>query len=168
VADRFDPFAAFIHAGIGANGANNGIGGGRDVIGVFDDMAESGAEIASALIEKAERVRVAIDGAPADVVMMRNRIRTRPVEEFFFDGRAEWMLADRAVAAMVIERPIAAEREAPRKFSFVFVGSRWRCGLLGRRRGRRGGWVWRLVGGCQVGAGREPLGRPSCDVGVVE
>lgn len=143
---RFDPFAAFVYAGVGANRANDVLCGGGNVVGVFDDMAEGGAEVAAAFIEEAECVRVAINGAPADVVMMGNRVRAGPVEKLLFDGTAPRMSADGAVAAMMIGRPVAVHHERRR------TGARIFCGLV---RGEFGALESRVVLGDEERTRRE-------------
>ncbi len=52
-------------AGVGADGANHGVGGNAGVFGVFHDVVERRAQIHSALFIDTHRVGVTVDGTLA-------------------------------------------------------------------------------------------------------
>ena len=59
---RVDPVAIGGHAGIGADGADDGVAGNDGAVGVLDELFEGVAEIAAAAGVEAGGVGVAIQG----------------------------------------------------------------------------------------------------------
>lgn len=60
-AGRLGEFAVFVDAAIGADGANDLVGGGWNGGGFFEDGLEGAARIAGSLFEEAEGVSVAVN-----------------------------------------------------------------------------------------------------------
>lgn len=100
-----DPFAVVGEAGVGADGADEAVRGGLDVLGALDDEFEGGAEFALAKNKEAEGVSVAVDeGTVGEVVMLADLIGAAPMEEVLLDPAAVRMPADDAVALVATER----------------------------------------------------------------
>ncbi|HXR10479.1 MAG TPA: hypothetical protein VN792_06860, partial [Candidatus Acidoferrales bacterium] len=78
---RLGPLAATIQAAIGTNGAEYGIRSGRNIHGPLDHVPKGEAHVALAASEKAGGVGVAINSAPADLVIQPNFARVVPVDE---------------------------------------------------------------------------------------
>ena len=98
------PMAVVVEATVGADGADDVVGSGRDVCGLFQDEAETVAELIGALFEEAEGMGVAVNAAavaesefPGDVG------GAAPVEEIVFDSLAVRMLADDAANRVIVE-----------------------------------------------------------------
>lgn len=100
---RLDPLAVIVDAGVGVDSADDGVGGGCDVHGALDDVAEGEAEIAVAQREEASGVRVAVEGTGGDVVVAGDVAGRVPVDEVFLDGLALVVAADGAVAGVMRE-----------------------------------------------------------------
>ena len=116
---RLDPVASAIDAGEVVDGADYGVGSYTYVLGAVDDVPESEAEIAVALIVEVDGLRVAINGARLDPIVVGDIVDVMPVSEFFLDGLSQRVSADQAEAFVVIDWDHSAflhERE-------FFVGS---------------------------------------------
>jgi hypothetical protein len=179
VRGRLDPLAGIVDASVGVDGADDGVGSGRDVHGALDDVAEGEAELAVAQREETGGVSVAVEGASGDFVIAGDVAGRVPVDEVFFDGLALGMAADSAVAGvmgggMVIGNPSVPRthpgrrgRAPPRAsapalvvlgiagFGESFEGSGEGCGLAGENLRRAG--IWRGIGRASGRlSGREP------------
>jgi hypothetical protein len=99
---RLEPFARVSDAGIGADGVDDGFGGGRDRLGLLDDQPESEAEIAAAAREQTKNAGVAVEGGASRQMEFASDIGNfAPFEEGFLDGVAFGMAADAALAAVL-------------------------------------------------------------------
>lgn len=96
--------AFVVEATVGADGADDVVGSGCDVCGLFEDETEAMTELIGTLFEEAEGVGMAVNAAamaesefPGDVG------GAAPVEEIVFDGLAGGMLADDAANRVIVE-----------------------------------------------------------------
>ena len=63
VGGRLDPFPGAVHAGVGVDGTDDGIGRGANVLGALHEMAEGEAKVTVAPLEEMEGVGVTVNGA---------------------------------------------------------------------------------------------------------
>ena len=96
--------AVAVETTVGADGPEDAVGGWIDVGGLLDNVSESEAEIAFAGGEESPGMGVAIDGAPFNAVVTSNVPRIDPVKEFLLDGVALRVIADGAVALVMVAR----------------------------------------------------------------
>lgn len=107
--------------GVGARGGHDGGGSGSDVAGLFENVLEGEAKIATADFVESDGVSVTIDGHPGDaeavggviasvfgviggvVEEVGDGVGAVPVDEEVFDGFAFGMAADGAFAGMAGE-----------------------------------------------------------------
>lgn len=102
------PASVFAEAAMGANGADDAVGGGCNGFGLLDDECEGAARFCGALVEQAESVGVAIhDSAVAQLEFMGDGGGPLPVKEGFVDGGAFPVVADRAACFMVAKACVA-------------------------------------------------------------
>jgi hypothetical protein len=99
---RLDPLAGVVDVGVGADGADDGVGGSHAAFGLLDDEFEGVADFAGAAGEEAGGVSVAVDGRSRDAKFESHVFGTAPVEEALFNGVAFGMGADAAFAGVVI------------------------------------------------------------------
>ena len=121
------PFAAGVDAGVGANGADDGVAAGVDAVGFFDEKFEGAADVLAAAIEEAGGARVTVDDPSfGDVKFLGDVNGMLPAEKFLVDFVAIGMLADLAFAGW-------RSREVSSR-----AGTRaaMDAGVRGRRRGR--------------------------------
>ena len=100
----FDPFAVVVDAGIGADGADDGVGGGCAALRVLDDEFEGVAEFAGTAGEEAGGVGVAVDGIDGEGELESEVFGAVPVEEVIVDVVALGVGADAAFAGMALGR----------------------------------------------------------------
>jgi hypothetical protein len=94
---RVDPFAVVFQAGAGADGADDTVGGGWDAVGALDDVFEGVTHVATALLEEAHGVGVAVNGGGGgQVVFFIQVVRASPVKKGFLDSLAFGVGADGA------------------------------------------------------------------------
>jgi hypothetical protein len=99
-----DPLAVFAEAGVGAAGANERVGGGKDAGGFLEQVLEHGAEIPAALGEQAKRAGVAVDGGDVGQTKVVGDVaRTVPADEIEIDHLAIGMIADGAFATVTLQ-----------------------------------------------------------------
>ncbi|HEY4742215.1 MAG TPA: hypothetical protein VIH76_16580 [Candidatus Acidoferrales bacterium] len=80
---RLDPSAAACHPGVGADGADDGVGGGRGALGLLYHQFEGAAEVAAAPAEEADGMGVAVDArARVQLVVVDDGVGVVPVDEF--------------------------------------------------------------------------------------
>lgn len=98
---RLDPFAPVIDAGAGADGAQDDIGIGLGLIGMFDQKFGGKAQIPAAAFVKTVGVRVAIDGVVIrEFILLLNQVGVAPTEEVLLDIGAVGVMADGAFAGV--------------------------------------------------------------------
>src|SRR5208282_3067550 len=101
---RVDPFAAVVDAGAGVDGAQDDIGIGLGLIGMFDEEFGGEAQILAATFVKPASARVAIDGAVTrEFVVLLDEVGVAPVDEVLFDVGALAVIADSAFAGVAFE-----------------------------------------------------------------
>ena len=126
-----DPTAVFAEVGEGADGLEHFGAGEVARVNRFDDVCESGLQVAVAQREKIEGVGVLVDGGFSfDVEAVHDRLRTAPVEEGFVYQLAQRMAADGALAG------VAFEEGGFGPFAFAFAAGFW-----------GGAQRWLVVGG---------------------
>lgn len=119
-AGRLGPFAVFVYAGIGSDGANDLAGGGWDGAGFFQDGLEGAARIVGSYFEEAEGVRVAVNhGAVAEFEFFSEVAGAGPVEEGLLDGVALGVIADGAFDLVIFEAGFVAAGRIVR-FTLLF------------------------------------------------
>ncbi len=98
------PFAAGVDAGVGANGADDGVAAGVDAVGFFDEKFEGAADVLAAAIEEAGGAGVTVDDPSfGDVKFLGDVNGMLPAEKFLVDFVAIGMPADLAFAGMAFE-----------------------------------------------------------------
>ena len=101
---EFDPGAIVPEAGIGAHGAEDGVGGDRGGLSLLDEDVEDGADVLVAAGFEAEGVRMAVDDRPVrQVVVLDDLVRALPVKEIVFDLRALRVMTDMALTGVALE-----------------------------------------------------------------
>jgi hypothetical protein len=99
-----DPFAAVIDASAGADGAQNDIGIGLGLIGMFDEEFGGVAQVSAAAFVKTLGARVAIDGVVIrEFVVLLDQVGVAPTNEVLFDVGAVGVMADGAFAGVAFE-----------------------------------------------------------------
>lgn len=134
--DGFSPAAVFAEAAMGADGADDAVGGCGDVFRLLDDEFEGAAGIGGTLVIEAEGGGVTMDDLSVTQLKIgRDNGGALPVEEGFFDRIAIGMPADGAVGFVMAE----ADRAGP-----TGVRGGFRLGLAARPAfgsGRRDGLI---------------------------
>lgn len=111
VRGRLDPAAVGIDVGEDFDGADDGIGGDVDATGVLDDVAEGVADVAVASFEQAGGMRVPVEGAAVESVVLGDLADAVPVDEGFVDFVLEFAAADAAVRLMEFEAGFSSRVE---------------------------------------------------------
>ena len=122
---EFDPGAIVPEARIGADGAEDGIGGDGGGLSLLDKDVEDGADVLVAAGFEAEGVRVAVDDRPVrQVVVFDDFVGAMPVEEIVFDPGALRVMTDMALTGVAMEvGPWWAELAASGDFVDLHVRS---------------------------------------------
>jgi len=108
-AGGFGPAAIFVEAAVGADGADDVVGGCLDGLGLLNNQVEGMLRSRGALFEEAEGAGMAPDGsAVAELVFVGNHRGADPMEEVLLDCLAIGMAANSAADSMVIEVRLAA------------------------------------------------------------
>lgn len=98
------PVAVIVDAGEGADGSDEGVGGGNDGLCLLDEEAEGVARLFGAESEEAESVGVSIDDAAVgEVEFVGNGGWAMPVEDRPVDVFAFGVIADGALGRVVVE-----------------------------------------------------------------
>ena len=101
---EFDPGAIVLEAGIGADGAEDGVGGNRGGLSLLEEDVEDGADVLVAAGAESEGVRVAVDDRPVrQVVVFDDFVGAVPIEEIVFDLGALRVMADMALTGVALE-----------------------------------------------------------------
>ena len=95
---RIDPSAVVGDAGVGADGANDGVARNFRVVAVLEQSFERGANVAVAAGVEADGARVAVDDAHVDAVVVADVVGMLPLDEFGLDFLALRVAADDALA----------------------------------------------------------------------
>lgn len=98
VARRIDPAAVVGDVSKDANSFNDGVRGGRDVLGLLENVIERETEIVAAALKEPTGVGMAINGALGELVKGGDGARAAPLQEFLFDLVALRVLANGALA----------------------------------------------------------------------
>lgn len=103
----FVPVAAVVDAGEGADGADDGVGGGDDALGLLDEEAEGVSRFFGAEAEEAEGVAVPVDDAAvAEIEFVGDDGRTVPVKDGLVDCLSFGVIADGAVGYVAVEAAV--------------------------------------------------------------
>jgi hypothetical protein len=101
---RLDPFAVVVDLRAGLDGFEDGGTGGRDGLGVLDDVSGGEFEIQHAAIEEASGVGVAVDDArTVEIVATGDVFAAMPVKEVEFDVFAVLVSANFAFTGMAFQ-----------------------------------------------------------------
>ena len=119
---RLDPFSGVVNPGVGAGGADNGIGRGYDSLGLLENAFEGAAEIPAANGIEPGGIGMTVEGIVGDFVVLGDQGGAVPVDEGFLDGVAVGVAADTALALVTAR-----------------VGPPWGSGAGGRACGSRAG-----------------------------
>ena len=103
---RFDQFAVSRDAGVGADGANDGVTRRKDIVGALDDVAEGKTHVDVAPPEQPGRMGVAIERPRLDLKVVGDVVDGLPMHEFLLDGVALGMIADGAATFVMIAREV--------------------------------------------------------------
>lgn len=108
VRGRLDPLALVIDAGEVVDGADDGVGGGCDVVHAFNEATECEAQSAVAPSVEPNGADVTIERGTAEIVVADYIVRRAPFYEIGFDFLAIAMRADFAVAFVMraVERSL--------------------------------------------------------------
>ena len=129
-AGRFGPFAVFVDATEGADGANDLIARGFDDVGLFEEEAQGESGVVGAPFEEAEGMSVAVNhGAVGEFEFAGQFTGASPVEEGLLDGVAVGVVANGTFDLVIFEGRFVA-------FGRVFHG-RFFVGLYGFGTGTR-------------------------------
>lgn len=100
----FGLMAVFADAAIGADGADQAVGGGRDRFRLFDYKFQAATGSCAAFFEEAEGSGVTINGSAAsEAVFVGKECWALPMKEALLDGVAFGMLADATAGRVVAE-----------------------------------------------------------------
>ena len=129
------PVAVIVDAGESADGANDGVGGGDDALGLFDEEAEGVARLVHAPVEEAEGVGVSInDATVGQVEFVSDDGRAVPVKDALLDGFAFGVIADGTVGDVADEGAVGSFVAATEPFrgcaGFAVGGSQTRPYVL--------------------------------------
>jgi hypothetical protein len=101
---RLAPVALAVDAGKGADGANDGVGGGDDALGLFDEVAEGVAALLGSELEESEGPGVPPDDAAVgESEFIGDRRWALPVKNALVDGVAFGVVADGAVGDVPVK-----------------------------------------------------------------
>lgn len=102
------PAAVLVEASEGADGADDAIGGGANVLSLLDDVAEGVLGASEAAFKEADRVSVAVNyEAVAEIELIGEVGGPPPVKEGLLDGVTLGVVADGAVALVTGEIGLA-------------------------------------------------------------
>ncbi len=108
---RLDPVAVVGDASVGADGADDRVGGDLDFIDALEDVFEHPPKVALSQGQKSEGMGVTVDARTVgDFVVMGNLLGASPAEEFVVDGGAVGMAADTATAPVMRKADIRGRR----------------------------------------------------------
>jgi hypothetical protein len=82
---------------------DDGVCGGRDEFGIFDNVTKRKAVIAVSLFEQPEYMSVTVDRAAVDIVDLADRVGADPLDEVIFDGVAIRRIANGAETLVTLE-----------------------------------------------------------------
>lgn len=103
----FVPVAAVVDAGEGADGADDGVGGRDDALGLFDEEAEGVTGLLGAEAEEAEGVAVPVDDAAVgEAEFVGDDGRTVPVKDGLVDCLSFGVIADGAVGYVAVKAAV--------------------------------------------------------------
>jgi hypothetical protein len=103
------PAALVVDAGKGADGADDGVGGGDDALGLFDEEAEGVARLCGSELGKAEGSGVSPDDAAvAEAEFVGNGRWAVPVEDALLDSVAVGVVTDGAVSDVPVDGAVGA------------------------------------------------------------
>ena len=104
---RLDPFPGVVDPRVGAGGADNGIGGGDDPLGLLENAFEGAAQIPAAHGIEPSGIGMTVEGIVGDFVVLGDQGRAVPVDEGFLDGIAVRVGAGTALALVAarVRRP---------------------------------------------------------------
>src|ERR1700721_1031437 len=101
---EFDPGAIVPEAGIGADGAEDGVGGDGGGLRLLDEDIEDGADVLVAAGFESEGVRMAVDDRPMrQLVVLDDFVGAMPIEEVVFDLGALRVVTDMALTGVALE-----------------------------------------------------------------
>jgi hypothetical protein len=104
------PVAVLVEAGEGADGSDDGVSGGDDALGLFDEEAEGVAGVFDALAEEAEGVSMAVkDAAVAEIEFEGDGGWAVPVKDGFVNGVAFGVVADGAVGYVAMKSAVGVQ-----------------------------------------------------------
>ena len=149
---RLRPFAPVADAGVGADGAHDGVGGKLDPVDALKKIFEDEAEIPGAEGEEPGGVGMTVHGRAAGEVVVAGDIeRVVPMDEGFLDGVAVGMVADAAQARVTggVRPPRPFGRVPSAQGTFAALSASRQGKVVGARR-----WAF---GWASLGYG--PLGR---------
>jgi hypothetical protein len=108
---RVNPFSLVVDAGVGADGADDGVCGDLDLVDALEKAFEDEPEIPAAAGEEPGDVGMAVNGgAVGEVVVDGNIGGAVPMDEGFLDGLAVGVMAD---AALALVSAVTAELAGP-------------------------------------------------------
>jgi hypothetical protein len=102
VRGRLDPSAVVGDAGVGPDGANDGVAGNCRAVAVLQNAIERGAHVAGAASVEPCGAGVAIDHALVDLVGLTDVVGMLPLDELVFDFVALGVAANEAPAFMAL------------------------------------------------------------------
>lgn len=88
---------------MGADGANDVVSGGPDVLGLLDEVTQGVAGPVGTLFKESERVGMSVDRITGDIEFKGEVGGTLPMEETLLDGLASGVAADGAAYAVIGE-----------------------------------------------------------------
>lgn len=104
LARRLKALAVVRHLRVGADGAEQRVGGDLGLLAALNHALDRGAKIAPAAGEEAEGVGVAVNGGMVfDLVVGGDVVGTAPVEKLFLNGFAIGVVADSTMAPVTAE-----------------------------------------------------------------
>ena len=141
-AGRVGPFAIFVDATEGADGANDFVARGFDDAGLFHEEAQGESRVVGAFFEEAQGVSMAVNhGAVAEFEFAGQFAGASPVEKSLLDGVAVRVVADGAFDLVIFEAGFVAAGRVLRlafrvwgfgvELGWFRIGSVWRhCRFL--------------------------------------
>jgi hypothetical protein len=111
---RVNPFSGVVDAGVGADGADDGVSGDLDLVDALEQAFEDEAEVPAAAGEEPDGVGMTVNGRAIGEVVVEGDIGGAvPMDEVFLDGVAVGVAADAADAR------VAGGVRPPRPFDFA-------------------------------------------------
>ena len=119
---RLDPFAPVVDASAGVDGAEDDIGIGLGLIGMFDEQFGGEAQVLAAAFVETQGARVAVDGVVIrEIVLRLNQVGVAPIDEGLFHVCAVGVMAYGAFAGVAFESGEIGRFVAVRTAGFVGV-----------------------------------------------